>query len=194
MIPLPAYGYLMKRLLLGLLPLLLYFWGLFPGSICAGEDFLTEKEIEAIQENQEISERVKLYLQFAETRLKSAEDRLNGLETVEGDPFELLTPEQMLDGYYRIIRSVMLNMDDAYRNPNPRMRPKLRQALKTLKTETAKSSKQLEILKTIAEEKRNEELWNLVNKAIDVTNGAREGAEFGLSQYSEPDAKKSKAR
>ncbi len=177
-------------LLLRLLPILILACFLPADSMPASDDFLTDKEIDSIQLNQEIQQRVKLYLEFAALRLKTAEDKLNGVEPVAGDPFELLRPEDLLDAYYRILRSVMMNLDDAYQRPDPRMRPKVRQALKTLKGSTEKALPQLEILKRIAEEKKNEELWELVNKAIDVTNGAHEGAEAGLAKEPEPSSKK----
>ena len=182
----------MKRFLFRLLPMLIWMCGLSGTRGYAGKEFLTDKEIEAIQINQEIHMRVKFYLEFAESRLKTAEDRLNGVESVAGDPLEFFTPEEMVDGYYRILRSVMINLDEAYQNSDPRVRPKVRRALKNLKGSTERALKQLEILKKIAEEKKMEELWNLVNNAIDVTNGAQEGAELGISRDPEPPAQKKK--
>jgi hypothetical protein len=187
-------GAYMKRFLFRLLPTLVWIFGLLIASAYSEKEFLTDKEIEAIQINQEIHLRVKLYLEFAESRLKAAEDRLNGIEKAEGDPLEFFTPEEMLDGYYRILRSVMMNLDDVYQSTDPRERPKVRRALKTLKSSTEKALGQLDILKRIAEEKKMEELWNLVNKAIDVTNGAHEGAELGISKDPDPASKKPKNR
>jgi len=153
------------------------------------KEFLTDKEIEKIQEAQGIADRVKIYLEAAALRLKAAQDRLQGLEPKTGDPLELFAPEEMLDGYYRILGSVMLNVDDAFQKPGPNQQ-KVVAALKSLKKSTEKALGDLEILKKIAEEKRKEELWNLVNKSIDITNAAHEGAEFGLSKESSPPAKK----
>ncbi|MBN1570777.1 MAG: hypothetical protein JXA73_23255 [Acidobacteria bacterium] len=184
----------MKRFAFLLLPIILGILGPLNAPGRAEKEFLTDKEIEAIQNNQEIHTRVKLYLGFAELRLKAAEDRLNGIESEENDPLEFFAPEEMLDGYYRIIRSVMLNLDEAYLSPDPRERPRVKRALKDLKSSMEKVLKQLQILKKIAEEKKKEELWNLVEKAIDITNGAHEGAELGLSRDPDPDPKKTKTR
>ena len=96
-------------------------------------EFLTEKEIEQIQVNNEIHIRVKLYLDFAASRLKVAEERLSGKESEPGDPFEFFTPEDMLAGYYRILESVMLNLEDAYQKTDAMERSKVQKALKTLK-------------------------------------------------------------
>jgi hypothetical protein len=184
----------MKRFVLLLPSTLIWICGLFSAPAYAMKEFLTDKEIETIQDHQEIQMRVKFYLQFAEARLKAAEDRLNGTESEAGDPFEFYTPEDMLDGYYRILRSVMINLDDANRSPDPRVHPQVRKALKTLRGSTEKSLGQLEVLKKIAEEKKNEELWNLVNKAIDVTKGAHEGAASALAKEPETPAKRSRTR
>ena len=119
---------------------------------------------------------MKLYLEFAASRLKVAEERLSGKESEPGDPFEFFTPEDMLDGYYRILESVMLNLEDAYQKNDAMEHGKVQRALKTLKEAMESALKQLEILKTIAEEKNKEEFWDLVNKAIDISKGALEGA------------------
>jgi hypothetical protein len=189
---------------------------LFPVFIAAApaagraKEFLTDKEIDQIRENQDIDARVKIYMEAAALRLKTAEERLNGKESEPGDPLEFFTPEDMLDAYYRILKSVMANIDDAA-NPdkasslrdraladdcgyncgsNRKQVTKsdmLRKALKNLKSETEKNAAQLEVLKKIAEQKNKEELWNLVNNAIEINTGAREGAEYGLSkQPSQP--------
>ncbi len=174
------------------IPIYLCYGLLLSASVSVEKEFLTDAEITVIQENQEIILRVKFYLQFAELRLKTAEDKLNGIEPAVGDPFELRTPEEMLEAYYRILRSVMLNLDDAHLNSNPRTKPQIRQALKTLKGATQKALVQLGVLKRIAEEKKREELWDLVNQAIDITTGAREGAETALAK--EPDTPEKKKK
>lgn len=156
-------------------------------------EFLTPKEIQRIQDAQEIDERVKIYLEAAALRIKTAEERLTGKESQTGDPLEFFSVEEMLDGYYRCLRSVMINLDDAAQNP--RTAPeRLKKALKGLRESTEKAAKDLEVLKKLAEEKRLEKAWNLVNQAIDITQGAREGAELGLSRYPEEKAKARKPR
>jgi hypothetical protein len=145
------------------------------------KEFLTPKEIEKIQDAQEIDQRIKIYMEAAELRLKTAEERLSGIESPEGDPFEFFTVEDMLDGYYRILRSVMLNLDDAANKPGTDP-AKLTKGLKNLKSTTEKSTNQLEILKKMAEEKQLEKVWNMVNRAIDINKGAREGAEIALGK------------
>ena len=82
------------------------FWLIAVPSSLAKE-FLTPDEIFKIQEAQEVEKRIKIYMDAAALRLKTAEERLQGKESVAGDPLEFFTVQEMLDGYNRIIRSVM---------------------------------------------------------------------------------------
>ncbi len=68
------------------------------------KEFLTPDEIEKIQDAQEVDARVKIYLQAASLRLKTAMDRMSGKESAPGDPLEFFSVEDMLDGYYRILQ------------------------------------------------------------------------------------------
>jgi len=172
---------------------LIFLLSLLTAASVSAKEFLTEKEIASIQDTQAVDARVKIYLDAAALRLKSAEDRLVGKEPAEADPLEFFTPEDMLDGYFRIIKSVMMNLDAAAEKAGPN-RTLLGKALKTLKSSTEKNAEQLQILKKIAEEKRKEELWNLVNNAIGITNGALEGAEYGLTKHPAPPEKEKKKK
>jgi hypothetical protein len=165
--------------------LLLMIAGFGIASANPAKEFLTDKEIESVQEARVIEARVKVYMEAAELRLQTAEDRLAGKESAEGDPMEFFSPEEMLDAYYQIIKSVISNVGEAFENPNPRREENIGKALKLLKSETEKSLKELAILKRLAEEKKKEALWNRINEAIAITNGAHEGAEEGLSQLSD---------
>ena len=177
------------------------------------KEFLTDKEIEEIQDTRKIDARVDLYLLWAKKRLKTAEDRLMGKEAAPGDPFEFFMPEDLVDGYYEIIKSVMVNLDNAYQNPQELAKDNnlknlaknnkinaadvmiaVKKALGDLKTATEATMSDLEALKTLVEKKQQnkqqntqqntqiEEIWNSINKAIEITKGAHEGAESGLSQ------------
>jgi len=84
-----------------------------PAQKLATREYLTPDEITKIQDAQEIDLRIKIYLQAGALRLKAAEERLNGKESAPGEPLEFYSVEEMLDGYYQIVRSVMINLDDA---------------------------------------------------------------------------------
>jgi hypothetical protein len=145
------------------------------------KEFLTPQEIAKIQDAQEIDERVKVYLEAATLRLKTVTDRLAGKESAPQDPLEFFSIEDMLDGYYRILHSVMMNLEDAARNPKTEPK-KVQSALKGLKSATELYIKQLEPIKKTAEQQRKEEIWNLAGKAIEITNGAHEGAAAALAR------------
>jgi hypothetical protein len=157
------------------------------------KEFLTPKEIAKIQDAQEIEQRIKIYMEAAELRLKSAEDRLSGKEAPEGDPLEFYAVDEMLDGYFRIIRSVMLNLDDVAQKPKTDQ-GKLTKALKNVKDTTERAAKQLDGLKKQAEDKKLESTWNAVNQAIDINKGALEGATIALSNRPASDTAKPKKR
>ncbi len=140
---------------------------------------LTDTEIDAIKKNQAIAPRVKLFLRAASLRLTSTEARLAGQVTEPGDPMEYRTPEDMLDDYYRILNSVMLNLEDATQNFPPD-RDGIRKALKHLRDIMKKSIPKLEILEKMATEKQETELIRLISRAADISNGALEGAEEAL--------------
>ena len=156
-----------------------------PGS----KEYLTQEEITKIQDAQEIDARAKLYLEFAALRLRVAEARLWGKESAAGDPLEFFSVPDMLEGYYRIVRSLMISLDDAYQKPHIE-RERVVKALKSLKESTGKALEDLEVLKKFAEEKKLEDVWNLAEQALDITRGAREGAELGLA--AQPQEKKKK--
>ncbi len=144
-------------------------------------DFLTAEEIDKIQDAQEIERRIEIYLEAAALRLKKAAERLSGVEPQEGDELEFFTVEDMLDSYYRILRSVMLNLDDVYQKPNKDLN-QFEKALKKTKKTAENAAPELESLKKTAEEQKKEQVWRLVNRAIDLTKGVQDGVEQGLSE------------
>jgi len=153
------------------------------------KEFLTPQEIEKIQDAQEIDRRVKIYLEAAALRLKTTADRLAGKESQPGDPLEFFSVEDMLDGYFKILRAVMLNVDDATRKPGTDPK-KIETALKNLKSYTESALSQLVALKKITEDQRREEAWTLVGKAIEINKGAHDGAAEALAgkKLGAPDA------
>lgn len=151
-------------------------------------DFLTEKEIETLRENPGIDARANIYMDAAGRRLRSAEERLTGEEPPEGDPLELLTAEDLLEDYLRILRSAMVAVDDAFQEPR-RAKGDIPTALRRLKGRTGDLLKPLQELRRLSEEKRKEALWNLVRQADEITRAARDGADEGLSLLRERESR-----
>jgi hypothetical protein len=165
------YGACLFALILGI------SWGAMAR---ATKEFLTPQEIARIQDAQEIDLRIKVYLEAAALRMKTVAERLAGKESVPEDPLEFFSVEDMLDGYYRILHAVMLNLEDASKNPKTDLK-KFQSAMKNLKTATEAAGKQLEGLKKITEEQRKEEAWKLISRAIEITKGAHDGAANSLT-------------
>jgi hypothetical protein len=161
----------------------------FPGARSFSKEFLTPKEIEKIQLAQEVDTRVKAYMEAAALRLKTARERFGGVESEAGAPLEFFTVEEMIEGYNRIMQSVMSNLEDAYQDES-KDREKLRVALTSLRNGSKDAENPLAVLKKLAEEKLDEKVWNQVNQAIEITKGASEGAESGLSELPVPPKKK----
>jgi len=156
----------------------------------ASKEFLTPKEIEKVQLAQQIDARVKVYMEAAAFRLKTARERFGGVESEPGAPLEFFTVEEMIEGYNLILQSVMMNLEDAYQDSS-RDREKVKDALTSLKKGTQNAENALAVLKKLAEERLDEKVWNQVNQAIEITTGALEGAELGLSELSQsPDKNK----
>ncbi len=120
------------------------------------KEFLTPLEIEKVQVAQEIDLRVKVYLEAAAARLKTTLDRLGGKESIPGEPLEFFSIDDMLDGYYRILHSVMLNVEDAAAKPSTEP-AKLQSCLKSLKSGMEKNLLQLEALKRVVEQQHRKE-------------------------------------
>ena len=152
---------------------------LFPAAAAlpawAEKEYLTPAEIEKIQDTHEIDRRVQLLLDAGALRLRTAQERLTGKESEPGDPLELFSVEDLLDGYYRIVRSVMFTLDDSLQKP-AQDKTRFSKALKNLKDAAERALKELALLKQMAEQQKLEEPWNLVNRGIEITNGALEGA------------------
>ena len=168
----------------------LIFAMLLAGTVTAAfgyrdREFLTEAEIDAIRKNQKIDPRVKLYLRAALQRLEATHARMAGQETLPGDPLEYFTPEDMLDGYYRILNSVMLNIEDAaYKMPPDK--GGIRKALKHLRNQMKKAVPELEHMEKTAVERNETELIRLIQRAAEISRGAMEGAEHALeNKFSE---------
>ena len=144
-------------------------------------EYLTEAEIARVQAEQKIKPRVAFYLQAALSRLKSAESRLRREAIEPGDPLEYFTPEDMIEGYYQILNSVMTNLEDAHERGN-RDRSSIPGALKELKKRMQQCELYLDSLETLAKEQENKALLQLIQKAGEATQGALAGAEYALKE------------
>jgi len=162
---------------------LLLLFAAVPGA--RARDFLTDKEIAKMKNIQDIDKRTGIYMDAAALRLSTALDRFGGKESEPGDAMEFYSMQDMLDDYYKILDRVMLVVGDAFESPRRRENINIKKALQALKSESDANLKLLSTLMKFAEEKDEEELWNSVNRAIDITGGVLDGADEGLSIIAE---------
>jgi len=151
-------------------------------------DFLTGREIALMQNVQSIDKRTGVYMDAAALRLATALDRFEGRESSPGDALEFYSQEEMLDDYCEILEHVMVVVGEAFDEPRRRENVNIKKALKTLKAEMERDRERLGALKRLAEERRDEGLWNRVNRALDVTAGVLDGAGEGLARLAAREA------
>jgi hypothetical protein len=144
-------------------------------------DFLTDKEIELIQDTQSIATRTHIYMEAAALRLKTAQDKLSSKEYEAGDPMELLTPEDVIDDYRKILRSVQLNVQYAFEAPKRKGNESAEKALQTLKEEMEKALKELDVLWKMAEEKHRETLSDRISEVTETSNDLLDDAKEKLA-------------
>jgi hypothetical protein len=170
-----------RKCLLFLFLLSTPFASKFPTDGCA-KDFLTDKEIELLQNTQIVANRARIYMDAAALRLKTAKDKLSNKEYAEGDSMELLTPEEVVGAYSKILQSIHLIVGYAIEEPRRKGNESAPKALKILAAETTTAIKELEVLRRLAEEKQLNSLLDSINDAIETTNDIHIDAKEKLAE------------
>lgn len=147
----------------------------------AGLDRFTEEEFEKVQLAQELEKRVEVFLEIAEKRLDEIERREAGEEwdKDEPNPLEFYTYEDMLFGYSRALRGVMVNIDERARGRGAEDK-EIRKSLEKLSDKIAEFVPRLEKIKKIAIERKDERLARQWKEAAKTSEQARKGALYGL--------------
>jgi hypothetical protein len=154
---------------------------LFLSPVIQARDYLTGKEIELLQETRSVANRTRTYMEAAALRLKTALDKLSNKEYEAGDPMEFLLPEDVVDDYCKILHSVQLNVGYAVEAPRRPGNETVEKALKTMKEETEKALRSLEILQRIAKEKQRDPLSERIQDALDTTQESFDEAKEKLA-------------
>jgi hypothetical protein len=169
-----------KCLLFFLLLSILFMSPLSPAG--HAKDFLIDREIELLQNTQSVATRTRIYMDAAALRLKTMKDKLSNKEYEAGDPMELLMPEEVIDAYCKILRSVQLIMGYAVEAPNRRGHESAAKALKTVNEETKKALTELSVLRKMAEEKESIPLSDSINDAMDITTDLLKDADEKITR------------
>ncbi|MFQ5740356.1 MAG: hypothetical protein ACE5JX_15215 [Acidobacteriota bacterium] len=149
----------------------------------SGDQF-TQAEYEKIQLAQKLSNRVKVFLKIAESRLREISTRIRDHQEKEQDPkesnpLEFFTPAQMVHAYSKAIDGVMVNIDDRAKRKTE-SKKEIHKSLKQLNKRILKFIPQLEAFQEFALQTRDEELYREVQKAMKTSDIARKGSQLGL--------------
>jgi len=144
-------------------------------------DGFTEEEYAKIQLHQELDNRVDVFLEIAETRLKVIRRRMEGREWKEEEenPLEFHTYRDMVHAYWQAIDGIMINIDEKAINKTA-SEEDLQKSLKKLNKKIQEFIPQLEPLKQLAIELQDEALYQEVVEAEEVSIVAQKGSLFGL--------------
>lgn len=144
-------------------------------------DRFTDEEFVMIQLARELDKRVKAFLVIAESRLDEIERRVEGREWEKDDPnpLEFHTYSDMLHAYTRAIDGIMINIDDKAASGMVE-EGDLKKSLKMLSSKIEKFIPRLEALKELVIERRDEELGEKLLTAMETSDTARKGAQYGL--------------
>jgi hypothetical protein len=168
-----------RRWILFILPAILGIF--FFRQIGHARDYLSDKEIELLQDTRSVAKRTRISMNAAALRLKTASDKLFNKEYEAGDPMELLLPEEVMEDYCKILHSVQLNVAYAVEKPHRTGNETVEKALTTLKEETEKALRSLEVLQRIAKEKQRDTLLDHIQDAIELTQETLDDASEKLA-------------
>jgi hypothetical protein len=153
-------------------------------------DYLTEEEDDHVREAQAAEARVKVFMKIADRRIKAIVGKPDRPDTsdrpdkkVDGEEREWgalpkASRAELLRHYTKAIAECMAKLEDAYeRNPKSASLPK---ALTLLREGT---DRQLQSLRALSAEMKNENETSALRGAIDQAETANKGARDGLSKH-----------
>ena len=146
-----------------------------------GLDRFTDDEFTQIQLARELVKRVEVFILIAENRLNEIERRVEGREWEkdEPNPLEFHTYEDMLHAYTRAIDGIMINIDEQATSGMTE-EGDIRKALKLLSKKIEEFTPRLEALKQLVIERQDQPLGEKLIKAMETSEIARKGAQYGL--------------
>ncbi len=144
-------------------------------------DGFTEEEYAKIQLHQDLENRVDVFLEIAETRLKVIRRRMEGREwkEEEANPLEFHTYRDMVHAYRQAINGIMINIDEKAINKTASAE-EIQNSLKKLNKKIQEFIPQLEPLNQLVIELQDEALYQEVMEAEEVSIVAEKGSLLGL--------------
>ena len=145
-------------------------------------DRFTEEEFEKIQLHQELEKRVEVFLEIAEARLEEIQRRMKGGEwekEEEENPLEFHTYWDMVHAYRRAIDGILVNIDEKaiYKTASEK---DIRKSLEKLNKQIQVFIPQLEPIKQLAIDRKDEALYRELEEAQEISVVAQKGSLLGL--------------
>ncbi len=150
------------------------------GSGIRGDQF-TDAEYEKVQDAQKLKDRVKIFMEIAESRLLEIERRREGTEW-KGDkenPLEFYTLAQMVHAYDRSIAGTMIFIDEKATRRLEKEK-EIKKALKQLNKKMQEFIPRLEPIRQQAVDEQDEELFIEIRSAMTNSDKALKGSQLGL--------------
>jgi hypothetical protein len=152
-----------------------------PANSMQTKDRFTDQEYTRIQLAQELTKRVEVFLEIAESRLEEIGRRMDKLEWVEEEenPLEFHTYWDMVHAYRQAIDGIMINIDEKaiYKTASEK---DIEKSLKELNKGIGEFIPQLEPLKELAIELQDQALYEELLEAEEISITAQKGSLYGL--------------
>ncbi len=144
-------------------------------------DRFTDEEYGKLQLHQELEKRVEVFLEIAEARLEEIQKRMKGgeWEEEEENPLEFHTYWDMVHAYRRAIDGIMINIDEKAIHKTASEKD-IRKSLEKLNKKIQEFIPQLEPLKQLAIDQKDEALYRELEEAQEISVVAQKGSLYGL--------------
>ena len=152
-----------------------------PRARMQSKDRFTEEEFGKLQLHQELEKRVEVFLEISEARLKEIQRRMKGgeWEEEEENPLEFHTYWDMVHAYRQAIDGIMINIDEkAIRKTAPEK--DIKKSLEKLNKKIQEFIPQLEPIKQLAIDRKDEALYVELEEAQEISDIAQKGSLLGL--------------
>ena len=155
-------------------------------SSITGDQF-TNAEYESLQNAQKLKDRVKVFIQIAEGRLNEIERRTSRVEwdKDEGNPLEFYTYGQLVRAYQRSVEGIMVNIDEKVSSKSETAKD-IKKTLRQLNSKIKNFIPRLDLVRNLAEEKSDKNLYLEWRKAWESSQTALKGSRLGLGDSGKP--------
>ncbi len=152
-----------------------------PRARMQSRDRFTDKEYGKLQLNQELEKRVEVFLEISEARLKEIQRRMKGgeWEEEEENPLEFHTYWDMVHAYRQAIDGIMINIDEKAIHKTA-SEEDIRKSLEKLNKKIKEFIHQLEPIKELAIDRKDEALYLEWEEAQEISDIAQKGSLLGL--------------